>query len=176
MVQEVPDLELVFCDSRAIDGSGRVLWPSYQEYYSANGAAVLAKGGVFPAREFARRFLAERNFILNASAVLWRRRSLLQALDRCGKELDRYRLAGDWRIYIEVLAGSPGQVGVLAAPLNVHRRHPGSVTETLAPGRHVEEVARVQALARARLDLPTETVRRQAHYRRRLARELGAVR
>jgi len=173
MVQEVPDLELVFCDSRAIDGSGRPLWPSYQEYYSANGAAVLAKGGVFPAREFARRFLAERNFILNASAVLWRRRSLLEALDRCGKELDRYRLAGDWRIYIEVLAASSGRVGVLAAPLNVHRRHSGSLTETLAPDRHVDEVARVQALARARLDLPTEIVRRQAHYRRRLARELA---
>jgi glycosyltransferase involved in cell wall biosynthesis len=176
LVQDVPDLELAFCDSRSIDADGGPLWPSYQEYYAANGAAALAGGGVFPAREFARRFLAERNFILNVSAVLWRRASLLAALDRCGRDLDRYRLAGDWRVYLELLAASTGRVGVLAAPLNVHRRHSASVTASLAPDRHVDEVARVQAMARACLDLPPETVRRQASYRRQLARELSAPR
>ena len=104
---------------------------------------------MFPAREFARRFLAERNLILNASAVLWRRASLLAALDRCGDDLDGYRLAGDWRLYLELLAASTGRVVVVAAPLNVHRRHAGGVTGSLAPGRHVDEVARVHALARA---------------------------
>ncbi len=174
LVAEVPDLDLVFCDSRSIDADGRPLWPSYQEYYAASGAAALAAGGVFPAREFARRFLAERNLILNASAVLWRRATLLAALDRCGRDLDHYRLAGDWRLYLEVLAASPGRVGVVAAPLNVHRRHSASVTGLLSPGRHLDEIARVHALAQACLDLPPETVRRQADYRRRLAGDLGA--
>ena len=174
LVQEVPDLELAFCDSRAIDADGAPLSPSYQEYYAASGAAALAGGGLFPARDFARRFLAERNLILNASAVLWRRASLLAALERCGDDLDRYRLAGDWRLYLEVLAASNGRVGVVPASLNVHRRHAGGVTASLAPAQHVEEVARVQALACARLDLSPEAVRRQAAYRRSLARELGA--
>jgi hypothetical protein len=175
LVVDVPDLELVFCDSRSIDADGRPIWPSYQEYYAASGAAALAGGGVFPAREFARRFLAERNLILNASAVLWRRASLLAALDRCGCDLDHYRLAGDWRLYLEVLAASTGRVGVLAVPLNVHRRHSASVTGLLAPGRHLDEVARVHALAQACLDLPPEVVRRQADYRRSLAGDLGAA-
>ena len=173
MVQEVPDLELAFCDSRSIDGEGATLAPSYRDYYVASGAAELAGGGVFPAREFARRFLAERNLILNASAVLWRRSSLLAALDRCGEELDIYRLAGDWRLYLDVLAASSGRVGVVAAALNVHRRHSGGVTASLSPRAHVEEVARVHAWACARLHLPPAVVRRQAEYRRKLARELG---
>ena len=91
-------------------GRGR-MWPSYREYYAASGAAALAGGGVFPAREFARRFLAERNLILNASAVLWRRTALLAALERCGGELDRYRLAGDWRLYSRCWPASSGRVG-----------------------------------------------------------------
>ncbi len=176
LAQQAADLELVFCDSCAIDAEGRVLTPSYKDYYAASGAAALSGGGVFPAREFARRFLAERNLILNASAVLWRRASLLAALDRCGDDLDGYRLAGDWRLYLELLATSTGRVGLVTTPLNVHRRHAGGVTGSLAPGRHVDEVARVHALARACLDLPPETVRRQADYRRRLARDLGAGR
>jgi glycosyltransferase involved in cell wall biosynthesis len=175
MVEETTDLELVFCDSRAIDAEGRPVSPSYREYYAASDAAELAGGGVFPARAFARRFLAERNLILNASGVLWRRTSLLAALDRCGGELDLYRLAGDWRLYLEVLASSRGRVGVVSTALNVHRRHAGGVTASLPPDQHVDEVARVQAVARACLDLPAETVRRQADYRRRLARDLGAA-
>ncbi len=176
MVREVGDLELVFCDSRLIDADGAPLAASYRDYYAANGAAELAGGGVFPARAFARRFLAERNLILNASAVLWRRTSLLAALDRCGQELDNYRLAGDWHLYLELLTTSTGRVGVLAAALNVHRRHAGSVTGSLAPHTHVEEVARVHAWACSRLELPPATVHRQAEYRRCLARELGAGR
>ena len=175
LVREAGDMDLVFCDSRSIDGDGAPLAPSYHDYYAASGAAELAGGGVFPAREFARRFLAERNLILNASAVLWRRAALLAALDRCGGDLDLYRLAGDWRLYLEVLAASTGRVGVVAASLNVHRRHAGGVTASLAPARHVEEVARVHAQARLCLDLSPETVRRQADYRRHLARELGAA-
>ena len=176
LVQEAGDLDLAFSDSRCIDAEGQELAPSYQEYYAASGATDLAGGGVFPARAFARRFLAERNLILNASAVLWRRAALLAALDRCGRDLDVYRMAGDWRLYLEVLAASTGRVGVVSAPLNVHRRHRSGVTGSLAADRHVDEVARVHALAQGLLDLPPETVRRQAEYRRQLARELGAAR
>jgi len=72
-LNSVPDIDLAFCDSRSIDGNGAPLWPSYGDYYRASGAAELTRDGVFPAAEFARRFLGERNLILNASAVLWKR-------------------------------------------------------------------------------------------------------
>jgi glycosyltransferase involved in cell wall biosynthesis len=175
LAAEVADLDLVFCDSRAVDGEGAPLWPDHRAYYAAAGAASLAEGGVWPAREFARRFLAERNLILNVSAVLWRRSSLLAACRRLGPELASFRLAGDWRIYLEVLAGSAGRVAMVPAPLNVHRRRPDSVTGSTSAARHLQELERLHAVARDLLALPPEACRRQSAYRRSLARTLAAA-
>ncbi|MCX7382193.1 MAG: glycosyltransferase, partial [Alphaproteobacteria bacterium] len=101
VMQAQPGIDLAFCDSRAIDAEGTELWPSYRDYYIGAGAAALAQDGVFDGPDFARRCLAERNLILNASSVLWRRSALLAALERCGEELECFRIAGDWRLYLE---------------------------------------------------------------------------
>lgn len=143
-----PDVVMALCDSRSIDAAGDGIWPDYQGYYASNGAGALAQDGLFPARDFAARFLRERNLILNASAVLWRRTALLEALRRCTTELEAYRMAGDWRLYLEVLGHSDGQVAWVAQPLNIHRRHAASVTGSLAPDAHLAEIARAQTAAR----------------------------
>jgi glycosyltransferase involved in cell wall biosynthesis len=165
----VPDIDLVFCDSRSIDGEGAPVWPSYGDYYRSSGAVELTRDGVFPARDFARRFLGERNLILNASAVLWKRPVLLEALDRCDDELSRYRMAGDWRVYIELLAASRGHVAYVASPLNVHRRHEKSVTHELKGRRHRDEIARVHRAIRDRLGSDKDLRQRQAAYLRELS-------
>ena len=139
----VPDAVMAFADSRAVDGAGKPLWPDHKAYYAQAGASLLARDGVFPAADMLRHCLAHRNLILNASAVLWRRDALRQALDRCGAELDRFTMAGDWRVYAEVLSAG-GSVAYVAQPLNVHRRHGASVTHRLTPRRHLAEVARMQ--------------------------------
>ena len=51
-------------------------------------------------------------------------------------------MAGDWRVYAEVLSVG-GSVAYVAQPLNLHRRHEASVTHRLAPRRHVAEVSRM---------------------------------
>ncbi len=171
-----PSAAFAFADSRAIDDEGRPLWPSYQAYYAeAAGPGALSADTVFDGADFARRFLAERNLILNVSAVLWRREALCAALDRCGDELAEYRLAGDWRLYLEALTGgSPCQVAYVAAPLNIHRRHAASVTGRLPAQRHIEEVARLQTLAAARVGADARLRQRQAAYLRTLREQLGA--
>ncbi len=143
-----PDVVMALCDSRSIDAAGEAIWPDYQGYYANHGASALAQDGLFPARDFAARFLAERNLILNASAVLWRRTALLEALRRCSTELEAYRMAGDWRLYLEVLGHSDGQVAWVAQPLNIHRRHAASVTGSLPPDAQQQEISRAQAAAR----------------------------
>ena len=167
-----PQIDLAFTDSRAIDAEGAEIRADHQAYYREAGAAALCRDGVFPAREFARRFLGQRNLILNASAVLWRRTALLAALARCGDELAQYRMAGDWRVYVELMAESDGQVAYVAAPLNMHRRHDRSVTAMLEKARHVAEIGLVQAAVRARLGLPDTG---QAAYRRQVTRQLRAL-
>ncbi len=144
------DPALAFSDSCAIDEAGAILWPDHKNYY---GPAVLAEDYVFEGGHFLRHHLAERNVILNASAVLWRRVDLLAALKRCGPELARLRGAGDWRVYAEVLARKGAQIAYVARPLNHHRRHDRSVTAGLAPGARAAETNLVHA-AVARLLAP----------------------
>jgi hypothetical protein len=142
-LQGVPDGVMAFTDSRAVDAAGAPMWGDHQTYYARAGAPLLTQDGVHPAADVLRTCLSRRNLILNASAVLWRRDALRQALDRCGAELDSYTMAGDWRVYAEVLSAG-GSVAYVAQPLNVHRRHAASVTHSLAPRRHLAEVSRMQ--------------------------------
>jgi hypothetical protein len=137
-----PDAVFAFSDSRAIDAAGVALWPDHQEYYARAGAPMLAQDGVFQAGDFLRDCLAARNLILNASAVVWRRTALQQALRRCSVELAEFSMAGDWRIYAEALAQG-GTVAYVAQPLNTHRRHAASVTHRLPIARHLREVERM---------------------------------
>jgi glycosyltransferase involved in cell wall biosynthesis len=164
-----PDIVLAACDSRSIDADGAPIWPNYQGYYAQSGGADLARDMVLPAADFVRRFLVERNLLLNVSAVLWRRASLLAALERCGSELGSWRAGGDWRVYLEILTESDGHVAWVADPLNVHRRHERSASACVRRGPLAAEVARMHRLLAARLDLTPEEVARQTAYRRLLS-------
>jgi glycosyltransferase involved in cell wall biosynthesis len=150
------DAILGFSDSRIIDGAGKMMSPGYQ--------AGDLTAGVWSARKFAGKFLAEQNLIFNVSAVVWRRDALRAALERCGAELADWRIAGDWRLYVELLTSGNGQVVYVAAPLSSHRRHAQSVTETLEPARHLDEIRRMQEIAAGRLGLGAAQRARQAAY------------
>ena len=136
---------LAFCDSRAIDAAGETLYPDYKAYYARTGPGTLTADTIFEGPDFLRTHLAERNLILNASGVLWRRSALLVALRRCQLDLKQLRLAGDWRLYAEILAADGVQIAYVAAPLNHHRRHPHSVTSRLAQNIHRDEIAQLRA-------------------------------
>lgn len=169
---DAPDAVLAFSDSRAVDAGGAVMWPDHQGYYAEAGAPMLAQDGVFPAADVLRGCLAERNLILNASAVLWRRTALQQALRRCGAELAEFTVAGDWRVYAEALSQG-GTVAYVARPLNLHRRHAASVTHRLPPARHLDEVAQMHRHMQSVLGADPELVRRQ---RRAMAEARAALR
>ena len=68
---------------------------------------ALSQTEVFEGPAFVRRFLSVKNTILNVSSVLWRRTSLLRCLEACRSELTQFRMAGDWRLYLECL-DAPG--------------------------------------------------------------------
>jgi len=155
-----PDAVLAFCDSRAVDANGATLWPDHQGYYASAGAEMLGHDGVFPASDFLRDCLAARNLILNASAVVWRRTSLQQALRRCSTELAGFTMAGDWRIYAEALSQG-GAVAYVARPLNTHRRHAASVTHRLPIAQHIDEIGRMHRHMQSMLGADPAMVRRQ---------------
>jgi glycosyltransferase involved in cell wall biosynthesis len=163
-----PDVDLAFCDSRAVDAKGDTVMTSYKEYYRNSGASALLQDGLFNAADFARDFLAERNLILNASAVVFRTRALRDSLKRCRVQLPQLRVAGDWHIYVDLLAHSTGRVAYLAAPLNVHRRHEASVTASLPHAELIGEIAAVHTIIDKTLPTDKKRAARQRQYRRTL--------
>jgi glycosyltransferase involved in cell wall biosynthesis len=168
-------MALAFCDSRTVHGDGSPQWPSYQEYYETIEPGGLKETAVFEGEDFVRRFMAVKNPIVNASAVVWRRAALLAALDACGKALERLRMAGDWQLYLTAACTPGARIGFEAGILNIHRRHDESVTHRLDAAAHVAEIARCQAAAAKRLKLPAEITRRQRGYRDEVAAQLAAA-
>ena len=176
LLQADPELRLAFSDSRTVHADGSPQWESYKGYYASVEPGALARTEVFEAEEFVRRFLSVKNLILNVSAVVWRKDALLAALEACQEELRGYRMAGDWRLYLEALRPPGARIGYEAAPLNVHRRHAESVTHALAADRHLAEIARCHRLAAEAFPAIAAAVRpAQAAYLREVAAQLGAA-
>ena len=95
---------MVFCDSQSIDEDGTLTSNSYKPYFATTAGSILDQDGLHEGADFVRDCLSERNLILNASGVLFSRDALRQALAGCGEELFAFRMAGDWRLYIEIAA------------------------------------------------------------------------
>ena len=162
-----PDIDLAFCDSRTMNERSETLASSYKDYYRSalgGGDAMLDRDAVFSAAGFVRTHLAERNTILNASAVVFRTAALREALGRCADELAEWQVAGDWRLYVDLLTHSTGSVGYLAAPLNVHRRHAASATASLKRPAMLAEIARMHAVVNDVLPENRVRIARQVAY------------
>jgi glycosyltransferase involved in cell wall biosynthesis len=164
-----PQIVMAFSESRAVDAAGKLLSTGY----SAEIAPPLP-AGTYDGAEFAATWLAAANQIFSASAILWRRAALLAALEHLGPELPTWRLAGDWRVYLEILTQPGAKIAVIEAALNRHRRHAGSVTGTTQPEVHIAEIARMQAIAAKRLKLPPASRARQQEYLERVKSRLTA--
>jgi glycosyltransferase involved in cell wall biosynthesis len=150
-----PDIVLAFCQSKQIDENGKVLALNYLEYTKDISdrwrASYLADG-----RKEIGESLTVKNVIPNVSGVLFRRNALENAIAEIGEDLFRYRIAGDWLVYLYVLL--QGKMYYNKNPLNLHRRHPQSVTKALNASDHVREVRELQEIARSLSAPPGETL------------------
>lgn len=149
---------LAFCQSRQIDEKGKVFQNDYLAYTEDISGRWREDHSIDGMDEI-RTSMAIKNVIPNVSAVLFDRRALLRALEAVGEKLFDYRVAGDWLVYLHVLA--QGRVFYSAKSLNHHRRHQRSVTSATALQNHLDEVARVQSVARE-IARPDEKVLIQA--------------
>jgi glycosyltransferase involved in cell wall biosynthesis len=159
-----PSIRLGFCDSRSIDAEGAPVYASYKPYFAALEPNALTRTEIFSGTEFIVRFLSVKNTILNVSSVVWRRDALQGALAACRLELAQYRMAGDWRIYLECLSAPAAKIAYLADPLNVHRRHSQSVTHALKAQMHLDEITTVHGVILQRFKLPKTVPAMQSRY------------
>lgn len=147
LVQRMSETDAVlgFTDSWQIDEEGRYLGDSYKPYVNAENPGAFDHSFVMEGHEFLAEYLSIKNVLLNVSGVVFRRDALLVAMENVGGELFEYRVAGDWRLYIELCA-SNGRVVYEATSLNGHRRHTDSVTHALMAEKHLGEIMKLQAL------------------------------
>lgn len=160
---EDPDVVFAFTDSEAIDADGVGLMESYKPYYATIGGDILQKTEVVRGKLFATSCLAIKNLILNASSVVWKREALARALD-ASDDLFKYRLAGDWRLYLEACLIPGAKVAYRSACYNIHRRHPASVTHRMPIKAQISEIGRIHAAARRRLPEAVGLAELQAAY------------
>ncbi|WP_051660745.1 glycoside hydrolase family 99-like domain-containing protein [Bosea sp. 117] len=167
-----PDTVMACTDSRQVDSDGGLLAESYAYYFTRFVGSALSHSFHAQGRDFAANYLSIANLLINVSSVLFRRETLVEVFEREVSELQHFRFAGDWLVYLGMCQAA-GDVFFCAEPLNVHRRHTNSTTQLTAPERHIDEVVRVHR-AFARLFGAGETLReRQRTYRGELRDQFG---
>lgn len=166
---EREDVVLSYCQSRQMDEDGRILSEHYLDYVSDIDRSRWTKPYVVDGREEITQALYLKNTIPNVSAVVFRRKPLLEVLGAGFDEIASYRDAGDWVAYLRLL--EKGAIAFHPRSLNSHRRHHSSVTRFDA--RHLQEIARVQAETIARFHLGSSAQVAASAYLERLRRQFG---
>ena len=172
-IKNNPSVIMAFTDSRSVDEDGTPISSSYRPYYSESAGALLENNSHFTGEEFVRGCLFERNLVLNVSSAIFRREYLLSAITSCQKDLQTFRVAGDWRVYVELLTQENAEVIYIAKPLNIHRRHADSATHTLNRRNHIEEISYMHDLLVNRLALHESHKKRQKYYLSILENQFG---
>ena len=165
-----PDLAFAFSDAAQIDDQGRCLGESYAAYCNEYSDLDYRQDFAVPGAAFLAQGLGVRNTVLNVSGVLFRRSALQAALDRVGPALSDWRIAGDWRLYIE-LCRAGGAIQYVARPLNQHRRHAASVVGANRLDQHLAEITAMHAELGPDLATAPGLARRQRDYRESLRRQ-----
>jgi len=167
---------MAFCDSKQIGINGEHLSHSYQHYFAKVDARLFSSNFNLDGREFAARAMAVRNVIMNVSGVLWNKATLAQCFDSIADELGSYHLAGDWRIYLEMLNLDNVSIAFVAKALNTHRRHAASVTGELEARQHVEEIAAMHRHVRATMQISDITLALMERYLSEISVQLDSER
>ncbi|RUW34044.1 glycoside hydrolase family 99-like domain-containing protein [Mesorhizobium sp. M1E.F.Ca.ET.041.01.1.1] len=165
-----PSVVVAYSQSRQVDGNGLVLAEDYTGYtsdISDRWSSDYVRNGYEEISEA----MAVKNTIPNVSAAIFQRLALCSAVAGLGDELFGYRVAGDWLVYLRVLL--QGKIKFSAKRLNSHRRHMKSVTRGETAVTHLDEVRRMQELARSLVATSAETRRKADAWLRHVRIHLG---
>lgn len=123
-----PQLALAYCASEVIDSDGICLLSNYADdkYLQDVHPHRWCNDYFCSGQEEVEQALSIKNTILNVSSVLFRRCAVQEIFDASLPSIERYKMAGDWFIYLELLRKY--RIAYKAMVLNSHRRHQRSVT------------------------------------------------
>ncbi|MFD1872258.1 glycosyltransferase family 2 protein [Hymenobacter bucti] len=131
------EIVLAYANSVDIDENGTVTEGTWEEFLTELDP-MWTHDFVTDGLALVRRFMAYRNIIPNASAVLIR----ASALRAIGPAPEDYRVTGDWLMWARLLAH--GKVAYVSRPLNYFRSHRNTArSKNYENGLSIEEASRV---------------------------------
>jgi len=166
-----PEVVLSYCESMQIDQDGYVLASNYQDYVADLGRERWQRNFVNDGTDEISRFLAIKNTIPNVSAVLMRRKELLQVMAEQFDNIRSYRVAGDWMTYLHLLSGRRLAYAPLA--LNMHRRHDQGVAIGSLHESHFSEIREIQEWVASRYNLEPKVRLKALQYLEVLVEHFG---
>jgi glycosyltransferase involved in cell wall biosynthesis len=123
-----PNVGLAVCQSWSVDQDSKLLGNYRDRQEHLNHSSHWGNDYVNAGRDECKSYLFWQNTIPNASAVLFRRSTLILA----GGVPDGMLLNGDWMTYVKVLLIS--DIAFVSSPLNFFRQHSGTVRSRLSNG------------------------------------------
>lgn len=150
-----PGVVLAYSQSKQIDQEGNILADNYLAYTSDVGNHWLDNYVITGIDEITRA-LSIKNTIPNVSGTLLHREALLTVLSELNNTLPKYKVAGDWLIYVKLALR--GKIAFCKDSLNHHRRHVSSVTKI---NNHMDEILKVQAYCESITTLDEDTVEKR---------------
>lgn len=165
---------LGYCQSEAIDDQGTVIMKDYLAYTDDLSEDRWLRSYLADGADEVDVALGIKNTIPNVSAVLFRREPLLGVLDTHLEDIARYRVAGDWVVYLQLLRA--GKIFYTAHICNSHRRHVRSVTLETQASMHYREVVELQESAKGIFPLSLRAAELAQGYRKRVGEHLGIAR
>lgn len=134
-----PAVKIAYAQSALIDGDGEVYAETFLRHTDNISRRKWLKSYIWDAGAEIETALAIKNTIPNASGALIRK----SAFAMIPEEIFSFKVVGDWFAYLHLIAG--GKVAFCAEPLNLYRRHPGSVVDK-NPERLLEELTKIHRL------------------------------
>ena len=153
---------LSYCESQQIDETGTLLASNYLAYVSHVDATHWMAPFVVDGKREIADSLSVKNTIPNVSAVLFVKDALKSVLENNLDKVCSYRIAGDWLVYVLVLAG--GLVSFSPKPLNKHRRHKNGMTISNINKSQLEEIRRMQHYIAEHYDVPATKIDQAKRY------------
>lgn len=157
-----PGVVMSYCESQAIDSLGNRLAGDYSAYVAEvdkrHWRSHFANDGI----DEIQNFLSIINTIPNVSAVVFEVNRLRTVIRQSIDDIRRFRVAGDWRLYVEIL--SEGMVSFNPAALNRHRRHEGGVTMSERGDLLCDEITAMQGYVSEHFDVVPDIAIRARSY------------
>lgn len=168
---DYPDVVLSYCESRQIGSEGQPLGHNYLDYVADVDENRWLTHYVTDGPDEIAEALSVKNTIPNVSAVVFDRAALIRALDSAVNLASNFRVAGDWRVYMEILAH--GRIVYSPRPANLHRRHERSVTKAGLNLGQLTEIVRMQLLVANRYNVRPEKRAAARRYIEKLYNHIG---